>query len=679
MDFKLYAPFIPTGDQPEAIRQLVDGIEKGLKHQVLLGATGTGKTFTIASLIEKVQKPAIIMAHNKTLAAQLYAEFRDFFPENAVEYFVSYYDYYQPEAYVPRRDLYIEKETDINVEIERLRLAATASLISRKDVIIVASVSCIYGLGNPEEFGKGMVQMRVGQIQRRNALIRHLIEGRYERNDLELRPGVFRVRGDTLEIVPAYQEKRGYRITFFGDEVERIMDFNPLTGEIYSEPDEISIYPAKQFIAPEHKVKEAIIDIENELEERITFFKSNEKYLEAQRIEQRTRYDLEMLREVGSCAGIENYSRPLDRREPGTAPWTLIDYFPSDYLLIMDESHMTVPQVRGMYHGDRTRKSTLVEYGFRLPSAMDNRPLKFDEFEAHMGSVIYTTATPGPYEMEHADQVVEQIIRPTGLVDPQIDIRPTTGQVDDLVKEIRARVELGQRVLVTTLTKRMSEDLADYLMELGLKVHYLHSEVVTLERIGILRDLRLGVFDVIVGINLLREGLDLPEVSLVAILDADKEGFLRSTTALIQTIGRAARHVTGRVIMYADRITDSMKRAIDETDRRRLKQEAFNELHGIVPVGIMKAVRDLTEEISSQRVGEEKGEYKLKQGSDGFSKQELTRIIAELDKQMKEAAKNLEFEKAAMLRDQIFEMRGILAEESNLPPWQKIKLLSGEE
>ena len=679
MDFKLHAPFVPTGDQPEAIRQLVEGVGKGLKHQVLLGATGTGKTFTIASLIEKVQKPAIIMAHNKTLAAQLYAEFRDFFPENAVEYFVSYYDYYQPEAYVPRRDLYIEKETDINVEIERLRLAATASLISRKDVIIVASVSCIYGLGNPEEFGKGMVQMRVGQIQRRNALIRQLIEGRYERNDIDLRPGVFRVRGDTLEIIPAYQEKRGYRITFFGDEVERIMDFNPLTGEIYSEPEEISIYPAKQFIAPEHKVKEAIIDIENELEERIKFFKSNEKYLEAQRIEQRTRYDLEMLREVGSCAGIENYSRPLDRREPGTAPWTLIDYFPSDYLLIMDESHMTVPQVRGMYHGDRTRKETLVEYGFRLPSAMDNRPLKFHEFEAHMGSVIYTTATPGPYEMDRADQVVEQIIRPTGLVDPQVDIRPTKGQVDDLVKEIRSRTELGQRVLVTTLTKRMSEDLADYLMELGIKVHYLHSEVVTLERIGILRDLRLGVFDVIVGINLLREGLDLPEVSLVAILDADKEGFLRSTTALLQTIGRAARHVTGRVIMYADRVTDSMKRALDETDRRRQKQEAYNQLHGIVPVGIMKAVRDLTEEISAQRVGEEKGEYKVKQGSDGFSKQELTRIISELDKQMKEAAKNLEFEKAAMLRDQVFEIRGILAEESNLPPWQKIKLLSGEE
>jgi excinuclease ABC subunit B len=679
MEFKLQAPFVPTGDQPEAIQQLVNGINKGFKHQVLLGATGTGKTFTIASLIEKVQKPAIIMAHNKTLAAQLYAEFRDFFPENAVEYFVSYYDYYQPEAYVPRRDLYIEKETDINIEIERLRLAATAALISRKDVIIVASVSCIYGLGNPEEFGKGVVIMKVGQIQRRNALVRQLIEGQYTRNDIDLKSGVFRIRGDTLEIIPAYQEKRGYRITFFGDEVERIMDFNPLTGEIYDEPQEISIYPAKQFIAPEHKVKEAIVDIEKELEERILYFKANEKYLEAQRIEQRTRYDLEMLREVGSCAGIENYSRPLDRRAPGTAPWTLIDYFPSDYLLVLDESHMTIPQVRGMYLGDRTRKETLVEYGFRLPSALDNRPLKFHEFEEHMGFVIYTSATPGPYEMGLANQVVEQIIRPTGLVDPEVELRPTKGQVDDLLKEIRARVEVGQRVLVTTLTKRMSEDLADYLKELGVKVHYLHSEVETLERIGILRDLRLGVFDVVVGINLLREGLDLPEVSLVAILDADKEGFLRSTTALIQTIGRAARHVNGRVIMYADKVTDSMKRALDETDRRRQKQVQNNEEHGIVPVGIMKAVRDLTEEISSQRVGEQKGEYKVKPGSGGYQKQELARIISELEKQMKEAARNLEFEKAALIRDQVYEMRVILAEESNLKPWEKVKILAGQE
>jgi excinuclease ABC subunit B len=679
MDFKLHAPFIPTGDQPEAVRSLVEGIQAGYKNQVLLGATGTGKTFTIASLIQEVQKPAIVMAHNKTLAAQLYAEFRDFFPENAVEYFVSYYDYYQPEAYVPRTDLFIEKETDINVEIERLRLAATASLISRKDVIIVASVSCIYGLGNPEEFGKGMVKMRVGEIQRRNALVRQLIEGQYQRNDMELQPGVFRIRGDTLEIIPAYQEKRGYRIRFFGDEIERILDFNPLTGEIYGEPEEISIFPAKQFIAPEYKVKEAIIDIENELEERIKYFKEKEKYLEAQRIEQRTRYDLEMLREVGSCAGIENYSRLLDRRAAGTAPWTLIDYFPSDYLLIIDESHMTIPQVRGMYHGDRTRKETLVEYGFRLPSAMDNRPLKFNEFEDHMGFVIYTSATPGPYEMEHAQQVVEQIIRPTGLVDPEVEIRPTKGQVDDLIKEIRSRVEIGQRILVTTLTKRMSEDLADYLLEVGIKVHYLHSEVDTLERIGILRDLRLGVFDVIVGINLLREGLDLPEVSLVAILDADKEGFLRSTTALIQTIGRAARHVNGRVIMYADKVTDSMRRALDETDRRRKKQAAYNHAHGIVPVGIMKAVRDLTEEISDRRVGEEKSDYKVKHKAEEYSKSELTRIILELDKQMKDAAKNLEFEKAAIFRDRVYEIRTILAEETDMSPWKKIKLLSGEE
>ena len=679
MDFKLNAPFKPTGDQPEAIRLLEDGIKKGYKHQVLLGATGTGKTFTIASLIQKVQKPAIIMAHNKTLAAQLYTEFRDFFPENAVEYFVSYYDYYQPEAYVPRRDLYIEKETDINVEIERLRLAATTSLISRKDVIIVASVSCIYGLGNPEEFGKGMVQMKVGEIQRRNALIRRLIESQYQRNDIELKPGVFRIRGDTLEIIPASKEKVGYKITFFGDEIENIIELNPLTGEIYSELEEVSIYPAKQFIAPEHKVKEAILDIEQELDERIKFFKSQEKYLEAQRIEQRTRYDVEMLREVGSCAGIENYSRPLDRREPGTAPWTLIDYLPSDYLLILDESHMTVPQIRGMYRGDRSRKETLVEYGFRLPSALDNRPLKFEEFESHMGFVVYTSATPGPYELEHAQQVVDQIIRPTGLVDPDVEIRPTKGQIDDLVKEIKFRVESEERVLVTTLTKRMSEDLADYLLELGIKVHYLHSEVDTLERVGILRDLRLGVFDVIVGINLLREGLDLPEVSLVAILDADKEGFLRSATALIQTIGRAARHVSGKVIMYADKITDSMKKAIDETDRRRTKQTSYNQEQGIKPVGIIKSIRDLTQDLSSHAVAETKSVYGAERENRKLDNQEIKRIIDQLGLEMKEAAKNLEFEKAALLRDQLYEMKGIFADDQNLPPWKRIKLLTGEE
>ena len=678
MTFKLISPFQPTGDQPEAIRQLVAGIHNKNRNQVLLGATGTGKTFTIASVIQQVQMPALIMAHNKTLAAQLYAEFREFFPENAVEYFVSYYDYYQPEAYVPRHDLYIEKETEINEEIERLRLAATTALASRKDVIIVASVSCIYGLGSPEEFGKGTVRLIKGQIYRRNALIRQLVEGQYQRNDIDLHSGTFRVRGDTLEIIPAYEDKRGYRITFFGDEVERMMQFNPLTGEVFDEPDEIAIYPAKQYLTNDERMKVAIGEIETELEERIKIFKEQEKLLEAQRIEQRTRYDLEMLREVGYCSGIENYSRHLDGREPGTHPWTLIDFLPSDYLLVLDESHMTIPQIRGMYNGDRSRKETLVEYGFRLPSALDNRPLKFHEFEQVMGYTICTSATPGPYELNKADQVVEQIIRPTGLVDPEVEVRPTRGQVDDLVKELRARVEVGERVLVTTLTKRMAEDLADYLMELGIKVHYLHSEVETLERIGILRDLRLGVFDVVVGINLLREGLDLPEVSMVAILDADKEGFLRSGTALIQTIGRAARHVHGRVIMYADKLTDSMKFAIDETNRRRAKQVKYNEEHGIIPVSIIKAVRDLTDEIKVQSVAEPKAEYKVA-GPGGLPKGELQKLINELEKQMKEAAKALEFEKAAVLRDQVYELRGILAEESNLKPWERIRLLAGEE
>jgi excinuclease ABC subunit B len=679
MDFKLVAPFQPTGDQPEAIRQLVDGVQRGLRHQVLLGATGTGKTFTIASVIQQVQKPALIMAHNKTLAAQLYAEFHEFFPENAVSYFVSYYDYYQPEAYVPRHDLFIEKETDINEEIERLRLAATTALMSRRDVIIVASVSCIYGLGNPEEYGKGVVGLHVGEITRRNALIRQLVDGQYQRNDMELRPGTFRVRGDTLEIIPAYENKRGYRITFFGDEVERISEVNPLTGEILSEPEQVDIYPAKHYLAGEDRLKESIANIEKELEERVGFFKASEKLLEAQRIEQRTRYDLEMLREVGTCAGIENYSRQLDQRPAGTHPWTLVDFLPSDYLLVIDESHMSIPQIRGMYKGDRSRKETLVEYGFRLPSALDNRPLQFDEFEQVMGSTIYTSATPGPYEMGHAEQVVEQIIRPTGLVDPEVEVRPTKGQVDDLVKEIRLRVEVGQRVLVTTLTKRMAEDLAEYLLELGIKVHYLHSEVVTLERIGILRDLRLGVYDVIVGINLLREGLDLPEVSLVAILDADKEGFLRSDTALIQTTGRAARHIDGRVIMYADRITDSMHRAMDETSRRRAKQVKFNQEHGIVPVSIHKSIRDLTDQMSPQAVSEMKGEYKTGKHKDVTSRTELQKVIAEMEKQMKEAAKNLEFERAAALRDEMYELKSVLADDENLKPWERIKLLSGEE
>jgi excinuclease ABC subunit B len=678
MNFKLQAPFQPMGDQPEAIRGLVDGVRAAKQHQVLLGATGTGKTFTIASVIQELQKPALVMAHNKTLAAQLYAEFKEFFPENAVSYFVSYYDYYQPEAYVPRHDLYIEKETEINEEIERLRLAATTALISRRDVIIVASVSCIYGLGSPEEFGKGTVRLRVGELYRRNALLRQLIESQYQRNDMELRPGTFRVRGDTLEIIPAYEDKRGYRITFFGDEVERIMQFSPLTGEIFDEPDEVPIYPAKQYLTDADRLKDAIRNIEGELEERLAFFKEQGKHLEAQRLEQRTRYDLEMLKEVGYCSGIENYSRHLDGRAPGTHPWTMIDFLPSDYLLVIDESHMTVPQIRGMYNGDRARKETLVEYGFRLPSAIDNRPLKFDEFEQVMGHTIYTSATPGPYEMGKADQVVEQIIRPTGLVDPEVEVRPTTGQVDNLIGEIRERVERGERVLVTTLTKRMAEDLSEYLQELGMKVHYLHSEVETLERVGILRDLRLGVFDVLVGINLLREGLDLPEVSLVAILDADKEGFLRSGTALIQTIGRAARHVSGRVIMYADRITDSMKFAIDETNRRRAKQMKYNQEHGIVPVSIHKAIHDLTEEFSEKAVSEMRGEYKTKSVMD-MPRNEIQKIINEMEKQMKEAAKNLEFEKAAALRDELYELKGLLAEDEKLKPWERIKLLMGEE
>ncbi len=683
MTFKLHAPFQPTGDQPEAVARLVEGINNGMKNQVLLGATGTGKTFTIASIIETIQKPALVMAHNKTLAAQLYSEFKEFFPENAVEYFVSYYDYYQPEAYVPRHDLYIEKETEINEEIERLRLAATASLISRRDVIIVASVSCIYGLGSPEEFGRGTVTLKVGEIYRRNALIRQLVESQYQRNDMELRPGTFRVRGDTLEIIPAYEDKRGFRIAFFGDEVERITQFSPLTGEIFEEPNEASIYPAKHYLTEGDKLKEAIVDIEKELEERIALFKSEGKLIEAQRIEQRTRYDLEMLREVGYCSGVENYSRHLDRRPPGSHPWTLIDFLPSDYLLVLDESHMTVPQIRGMYNGDRSRKETLVEYGFRLPSAVDNRPLKFSEFEQRMGSTIYTSATPGPYEMGFADQVVEQIIRPTGLVDPQVEVRPTKGQVDDLIGEIRVRVDHGERVLITTLTKRMAEDLADYLKELGIKVHYLHSEVETLERVGILRDLRLGVYDVIVGINLLREGLDLPEVSLVAILDADKEGFLRSETALIQTIGRAARHINGRVIMYADRMTDSMNSAISETDRRRAKQLKFNEEHGITPYSIHKAIRDITDQLTDKardKIGGAAGvrtEHKLEH--DKISQGELKRIVLEMEKQMKEAARNLEFEKAAALRDEMYELKAVFADETNLKPWERIKLLAGEE
>jgi len=675
-EFKLHAPFKAMGDQPQAIQALNKGLLEGFEHQVLLGATGTGKTFTVASIVAEQQRPTLVIAHNKTLGAQLYAEFKDFFPENAVEYFVSYYDYYQPEAYVPRHDLYIEKETDINEEIERLRLSATASVIARRDVIVVASVSCIYGIGNPEAYGRIVIHLEKGGVYRREALLRQLVESHYSRNDLQLSPGTFRVRGDTLEVVPAYEED-GLRIGFFGDELERIAQFNIVTGEILAEREAIDIYPAKHFITEEEKLQAAIHDIQEELTTVVKQFKDDGNHLAAQRLEQRTNYDLEMLREVGYSSGIENYSRHLDQRPAGSPPWTLMDYFPPDFLLVIDESHMTVPQIGGMYAGDRSRKETLVEYGFRLPSAIDNRPLAFDEFKARTGQVLYTSATPRPYELEAADQVVEQIIRPTGLVDPAVEVRPVEGQIDDLVSEIKQRTNVGQRTLVTTLTKRMAEDLADYLLELGIKVHYLHSEVDTLDRVGILRDLRLGVFDVVVGINLLREGLDLPEVSLVAILDADKEGFLRSKTSLIQTTGRAARHVEGKVIMYADVMTDSMKSAIDETNRRRDKQIKFNEEHGIEPVSIVKAVRDLTDQVTAQAVAEQQAEYRATAPLD-MPRDELARLIRELEKQMHNSAEALEFEKAAAMRDQIFELRQTLADMDNLPPWQRVRMMAGE-
>jgi len=673
--FELHAPFRPMGDQPEAIAALIAGLERGDKHQVLLGATGTGKTFTMANVIAAVQRPALVMAHNKTLAAQLYAEFKEFFPDSAVEYFVSYYDYYQPEAYVPRHDLYIEKETEINEEIERMRLSTTASVVSRRDVVVVASVSCIYGIGSPDAYGRVVVQLRKGERYRRSAVLRQLVESQYERNDIQLRPGTFRVRGDTLEIIPAYDD-HGLRISFFDEEIERITEFHPVTGELLAERDEASIYPAKHYITQEDKLKVSLAEIQAELEERLAWLRSKDKLLEAQRLEQRTRYDLEMLREVGYCSGIENYSRHLDQRPQGSPPWTLIDYFPPDYLLIIDESHMTVPQINGMYGGDRSRKENLVEYGFRLPSALDNRPLSFPEFEARTGQVIYTSATPGPYEMERASQRVEQIIRPTGLVDPEVEVRPVEGQVDDLVGEIQRRVAVGERALVTTLTKRMAEDLSDYLLELAVKVHYLHSEVETIERVEILRDLRLGVYDVVVGINLLREGLDLPEVSLVAILDADKEGFLRSATALIQTIGRAARHLHGKVVMYADHMTDSMQKALDETNRRRAKQVRYNQEHGIEPVSIVKAVRDLTDQVTAQAVAEPRAEYRAGRPAD-LPKEELTRVVRGLEQQMQAAAEALEFEKAAALRDEIYDLRQVLADQEDIPPWQRARALSG--
>jgi excinuclease ABC subunit B len=666
--FQVVSDFQPTGDQPGAIAQLVEGIHKGYKHQTLLGATGTGKTYVVSKVIEEVQKPALVLVHNKTLAAQLYAEFREFFPHNAVEYFVSYYDYYQPEAYIPKYDLYIEKDSNINEEIERLRLAATTALFTRRDVVIVASVSSIYAIGDPQEWGRVVVRLAVGEQHRREGILRHLVSIYYERNDFDLKRAAFRVRGDTLEVSPAYGET-AYRIGFWGDEVERITEIDPLTGEVLAELDEVQVFPARHFITPEEQREQALADIEAELEARLAELKGQGKLLEAQRLEQRTRYDIEMIREIGYSPGIENYSRHLQQRPPGSPPWTLMDYFPADYLLVVDESHMTIPQVRGMYHGDRSRKEVLVEYGFRLPSALDNRPLNFDEFEARVNQALYTSATPGPYALGKSQQVAQQIIRPTGIVDPQIIVKPVKGQVDDLVGQINERVGRGERVLVTTLTKRMAEDLAGYLQELGIKVHYLHSEVQTLERVEILRDLRLGAYDVVVGINLLREGLDLPEVSLVAILDADKEGFLRSDVALIQTIGRAARHVNGTAIMYADRITDSMARAIEETERRRMVQVDYNEKHGIVPATVVKEVRDLTDRVRRQAAPDQAAGVALEQ----LPEDELARLIRELERQMKVAAQDLEFEKAALLRDQIFELRAVLTEkeESELPAWER--------
>jgi excinuclease ABC subunit B len=667
-EFKVVSDFQPTGDQPEAIKQLTQGLKDGVVHQTLLGATGTGKTYTVAKVVENVQRPTLVMAHNKTLAAQLYSEFREFFPNNAVEYFVSYYDYYQPEAYIPRTDTYIEKDASINEEIDRLRLAATQALFSRQDVLIVASVSAIYGLGDPVEYGRVIVNLRQGEIRKRDRVLRHLVDIYYDRNDYELKRGTFRVRGDTLEIMPAYGNL-AYRLEFFGDEIERITEIDALTGEVLTRHVSLDIYPAKHFITPQEKLSQALEDIDVELEEQLTVLKDQEKLLEAQRLEQRTQYDLEMLREVGYCSGIENYSRHLSQREPGSTPWTLLDYFPDDFLMVVDESHMSIPQIRGMYHGDRSRKEVLVEHGFRLPSALDNRPLNFQEWEDHVHQAIYTSATPGPYELYNSKgHVVEQIIRPTGLVDPEVHVRPVEGQIDDLLAEINRRVERGERALVTTLTKRMAEDLADYLMEMGVKVHYLHSEIHTLERVEILRDLRLGVYDVVVGINLLREGLDLPEVSLVAILDADKEGFLRSEPALIQTIGRAARHVNGTVVMYAGNMTDSMRRAIDETNRRRAKQIAYNQAHGIEPRSIVKEVRDLTDRV--RKVAEERAPYLV---SREMPKDELARLIKELEKQMKAAAAELEFEKAAVLRDQISELRQQMKELDTRPEWERLR------
>ncbi|EZP75091.1 excinuclease ABC subunit B [Parageobacillus genomosp. 1] len=652
--FELVSAYKPQGDQPQAIAKLVEGIRNGVKHQTLLGATGTGKTFTISNVIKEVNKPTLVIAHNKTLAGQLYSELKEFFPNNAVEYFVSYYDYYQPEAYVPQTDTYIEKDAKINDEIDKLRHSATSALFERRDVIIVASVSCIYGLGSPEEYRELVVSLRVGMEIERNALLRRLVDIQYERNDIDFQRGTFRVRGDVVEIFPASRDEHCIRVEFFGDEIDRIREVDALTGEVLAEREHVAIFPASHFVTREEKMRIAIENIEKELEERLRELREQGKLLEAQRLEQRTRYDLEMMREMGFCSGIENYSRHLALRPPGSTPYTLLDYFPDDFLIIIDESHVTLPQIRGMYNGDRARKQVLVDHGFRLPSALDNRPLTFEEFEQKINQIIYVSATPGPYELEHCSEVVEQIIRPTGLLDPTIDVRPIEGQIDDLIGEIQERIKRNERTLVTTLTKKMAEDLTDYLKEIGIKVAYLHSEIKTLERIEIIRDLRLGKYDVLVGINLLREGLDIPEVSLVAILDADKEGFLRSERSLIQTIGRAARNANGHVIMYADTITKSMEIAINETKRRRAIQEAYNREHGIVPQTVKKEIRDV---IRATYAAEEKETYDSKPSYSKMTKKEREKLIADLEKEMKEAAKVLDFERAAQLRDIIFELK----------------------
>ena len=632
--FQLTAEFGMTGDQPGAVARLAEGVDSGLPRQSLMGVTGSGKTFTMANIVQQVQRPTLVMAHNKTLAAQLAQEFKEFFPHNAVEYFVSYYDYYQPEAYVPQSDTYIEKDSSVNEELDKLRLSATTSLLTRRDVLIVASVSCIYGLGDPNDYFNLVAQVKVGEVRNRSQLVRQLVDMQYERNDLDLSRAKFRVRGDVLELVPAYEEV-AVRIQFFGDEVERIVQLDPLTGELLGELPQVAVYPANHFVTTKDKLDLAVAGIREELEWRLRELRDGGKILEAARLESRTNYDMEMLQETGFCSGVENYARHLSQRPPGSSPWTLMDYFPDDYLLFVDESHMTLPQVRGMYHGDISRKKTLVEFGFRLPSALDNRPLNFDEYEDHINQVVYVSATPGPFELQHSRQVVEQVIRPTGLLDPTVEVLPTRGQIDDLLSRIKERVEQAERVLVTTLTKRMAEELADYLSEMGIRNTYLHSDIETLDRIEILRDLRLGVYDVIVGINLLREGLDLPEVSLVAILDADKEGYLRSDTSMIQTIGRAARHSNGHVVMYADRITDSMKRAIDETARRRQLQGDHNQRHGIEPQSIQKEVHDITEGIKA--IAENRARYNVVRKE--MSRTDMFKVVKDLEVQMKDAAK----------------------------------------